>query len=182
VWATLTGRGAVYFDSVTMFVALLLVARWFELRARQKAGDEIEAIARELPPTAERLRGYPATLDAETIAAAKLVAGDVVRIAAAASVPADGDVLEGQSSVEEAMLTGESWPRFKICGDKVLAGSINRESPLIVRVTAAGASTTLAALSRLVDRAASQKPRIGKLADRVAGWFVSALLVVAAGT
>jgi Cu2+-exporting ATPase len=182
VWATLTERGAVYFDSVTMFVALLLVARWFELRARQKAGDEIEAIARELPPTAERLHGYPATTDAETIAAAKLVAGDVVRIAAAASVPADGDVLEGQSSVEEAMLTGESWPRFKIRGDKVLAGSINRESPLIVRVTAAGASTTLAALSRLVDRAASQKPRIGKLADSVAGWFVSALLVVAAGT
>jgi Cu2+-exporting ATPase len=182
VWATVTGRGAVYFDSVTMFVALLLVARWFELRARQKAGAEIEAIARELPQTAERLRGYPATPDVETIAAARLVVGDVVRIAAAASVPADGEVLEGHSSVEEAMLTGESWPRLKARGDKVLAGSINRGSPLIVRVTAAGASTALAALSRLVDRAASQKPRIGKLADSVAGWFVSALLVVAAGT
>jgi P-type Cu2+ transporter len=181
-WATVTGRGAVYFDSVTMFVALLLVARWFELRARQRAGDEIEAVARELPPTAERLRGYPALRDGETVAAAKLVAGDVVRIAAAATIPADGDVLEGRSSVEEALLTGESWPRIKVPGDKVLAGSINRESPLIVCVTAAGGATTLAALSRLVDRAASQKPRIGRLADSVAGWFVSALLVVAAGT
>ncbi len=181
-WATVTGRGTVYFDSVTMFVALLLVARWFELRARQRAGDEIEAIARELPPTADRLRGYPAQRDIETVAAAKLVVGDIVSIAAAAIVPADGDVLEGRSSVEEALLTGESWPRMKVSGDKVLAGSINRESPLVVRVTAAGGSTTLAALSRLVDRAASQKPRIGRLADSVAGWFVGALLVAAAGT
>ncbi len=181
-WATLTAQGAVYFDSVTMFVALLLVARWFELRARQKAGDDIEALARDLPPTGIRLRGYPATLDAETVAAAHLLAGDVIRIATAAVVPADGEVLAGRSSVEEALLTGESWPRVKARGDKVLAGSINRESPLIVRVTAAGGSTALAALSRLVDRAASQKPRIGRLADNVAGWFVGALLAVAAGT
>ncbi len=181
-WATLVGQGAVYFDSVTMFVALLLVARWFELRARQRAGDDIEAVARELPPTAERLRAYPEAAEVETVAAAHLVAGDVVRIATAAVVPADGEVLAGRSSVEEALLTGESWPQAKACGDKVLAGSINRESPLIVRVTAAGAATALAALSRLVDRAASQRPRIGRLADSVAGWFVGVLLVVAVGT
>jgi P-type Cu2+ transporter len=181
-WATVTGRGAVYFDSVTMFVGLLLVARWFELRARQKAADDIEAIARELPQTAERLNGYPRTHDAETVVAAKLLVGDIVRVDAAAPVPADGDVLEGRSSVEEALLTGESWPRARTVGDKVLAGSINRESPLIVRVTAAGGSTTLAALCRLVDRAASQKPRIARIADRVAGWFVGALLLVAGGT
>ena len=83
---------------------------------------------------------------------------------------------------KKRLLTGESWPQAKACGDKVLAGSINRESPLIVRVTAAGASTALAALSRLVDRAASQRPRIGRLADSVAGWFVGVLLVVAVGT
>ena len=181
-WATLVGQGAVYFDSVTMFVALLLVARWFELRARQRAGDDIEAVARELPATAERLRAYPEAAEVETVAAAHLVAGDVVRIATAAVVPADGEVLAGRSSVEEALLTGESWPQAKACGDKVLAGSINRESPLIVRVTAAGAATALAALSRLVDRAASQRPRIGRLADSVAGWFVGVLLVVAVGT
>jgi Cu2+-exporting ATPase len=180
-WATVTRHGDIYFDSVTMFVALLLVARWFELRARQKAGDAIEAMARELPQTAERLPGFPAARNAETIAAAKLVVGDVIRIDTAAPVPADGEILEGRSSVEEALLTGESWPRVKAPGDKVLAGSINRESPLIVRVTAAGGSTALAALSRLVERAASQKPRIGRLADGVAGWFVSALLMVAAG-
>ena len=181
-WSTLTGQGAVYFDSVTMFVALLLVARWFELRARQRAGDDIEAVARELPPTAERLRGYPDAAEVETVAAAHLVPGDVIRVATATVVPADGEVLAGRSSVEEAMLTGESWPQAKACGDKVLAGSINRESPLIVHVTAAGGSTALAALARLVDRAASQRPRIGRLADSVAGWFVGALLAVAAGT
>ncbi len=181
-WATLTGQGAVYFDSVTMFVALLLVARWFELRARQKAGDDIEAIAHDMPSTAERLCRYPASSKSETIAAARLVVGDVIRVAAAAAVPADGIVLAGRSSVEEALLTGESWPQVKTVGDNLLAGSINRESPLLVRVTAAGGSTALAALSRLVDRASSQRPRIGRLADDVAGWFVGALLVIACAT
>ncbi len=121
------------------------------------------------------------TRDAETIAAAQLNVGDVVRVDAAVSIPADGEVLEGQSSVEEALLTGESWPQSKAPGAKVLAGSLNRESPLLVRVTAAGASTTLAALSRLVDRAARQRPRIGRIADSVARWFVTALFLIAAG-
>jgi Cu2+-exporting ATPase len=181
-WATVTDEGAVYFDSVTMFVALLLVARYVEFSARQRAGAAIEAIARERPETAERLRGYPETQDSERVAGAKLSPGDVVRVAAGATVPADGEVVAGCSSVEEAILTGESWPRPKAAGSTVLAGSLNRESPLLVRVTAAGEATTAAAISRLVLRAADQRPRVARIADRVAGWFVAVLLAIAAVT
>ena len=181
-WSTLSGNGAVYYDSVTMFVALLLVARLVELRARQRAGDAIESIARDLPETAERVPGYPASFTAQTVAATALRPGDFIRVGTGASVPADGEVVEGHSSVEEAVLTGESWPRRKAPGDTVFAGSINRESPLLVRVNAAGEATTLAALGRLVARAASERPRVARLADRVASWFVGALLLLALAT
>ena len=181
-WATIRGSGAVYFDSVTMFVALVLVARLVEVRVREKAGDALEAMAREVPLTAERLAGWPQSPATQTVAAASLVPGDFLRIAAGAPVPADGDVVEGHSSVEEALLTGESWPRAKGPGERVLAGSVNRESPLVVRVSAAGEATTLAALSRLVERAASERPRIARLSDRAAAGFVAGLLVVAAAS
>ncbi len=182
VWATVSGSGAVYYDSVTMFVALLLVARLVELRARQRAGNAIESIARDLPDTAERVPGYPASFASETVAAAALCPGDTIRVGTGASIPADGKIIEGRSSVEEAVLTGESWPRSKVPGDTVLAGSINRESPLLVRVSAAGQATTLAALGRLVERAASERPRVARLADRVAASFVAVLLVFALAT
>jgi Cu2+-exporting ATPase len=181
-WVTVSGGGAVYYDSVTMFVALLLVARLVELRARQRAGDVIESIARNLPDTAERVVRYPDSIVAETVAAAALRPGDCIRVATGASIPADGEIVEGHSSVEEAVLTGESRPRRKVPGDTVLAGSLNRESPLLVRVSAAGEATTLAALGRLVERAAGERPRVARLADRVAGWFVAALLLLALAT
>jgi Cu2+-exporting ATPase len=178
-YATIAGAGAVYFDSVTMFVALVLVARLLELRVREKAGDVLESIAREAPQMADRLDCYPGGQVCERVAAADLPAGAFVRVAAGAAVPVDGEIVEGRSSVEEAVLTGESWPRTKAVGDTVLAGSVNRESPLIVRVTSAGAATTLSALSRLVERAANERPRIARLSDRAATLFVLALLAIA---
>lgn len=178
-WSTLGGGGAVYYDSVTMFVALLLIARLLELRARHRAGDAIEAIAHDLPETAERLLDNSDATRTERVAAHRLKAGDRVRVAAGASIPADGTIVEGRSSVEEAMLTGESWPHGKVAGDRVLAGSINRESPLVVRVDAAGDATTLAALVRMIERAANERPRVARLADRVAKGFVAVLLAIA---
>ena len=96
-----------------------------------------------------------------------------------ATVPADGTVAEGHSHVEEAILTGESWPRPKAPGDPVLAGSVNRDGALVVRVTAAGEATRLAAVLRLTEQAASARPRLARIADRVAAWFVAALLLLA---
>jgi Cu2+-exporting ATPase len=182
VWATVSGTGALYYDSLTMFVALLLVARLIELRTRQKAGDAIEAIAHDLPETAEYLPAYPGALDGKTVAATALRPGDYIRVAAGAAIPADGAIVEGRSSIEEALLTGESWPQAKSPGEAVLAGSINRESPLIIRVNAVGEATTLGALGRIVERAANERPRVARLADRVAAWFVAVLLVIAAAT
>jgi P-type Cu2+ transporter len=179
-WATIKGVGAVYFDSITMFVALLLVARYVEHRARRRAADAVESVARGLPDTAERLRRFPESAGAETVAASQLAPGDIVRVDAGAAIPADGTILEGRSNVEEALLTGESRPRARRPGDAVLAGSINRETPLIVRVDAAGEATILSALARLVEQAANARPRMATIADRVAGWFVAALLAIAA--
>jgi Cu2+-exporting ATPase len=178
-WSTFAGGGPVYYDSVTMFVALLLVARYVELVARHRAGEAIEGVARARPALAERLAGYPADAKPESVAAASLVAGEHVLVRPGATVPADGDVVDGHSHVEEAILTGESWPRPKAAGDAVLAGSVNREGALVVRVAAAGEATRLAAVLRLTEQAASARPRLARVADRVAAWFVAALLLLA---
>ena len=181
-WATFTGDGAVYYDSVTMFIALLLVARYVELVARRRAGDAIEAVARARPATAERLPGLPRSRDAETVGAAALAGGDLVLVRAGAPVPCRRRSFDGRAAVEEAILTGESQPRVRGAGERVLAGSIARDGTLVVRVTAAGDATRLAAIERAAERAATGRPRVARLADRVARWFVAGLLVLAAVT
>jgi Cu2+-exporting ATPase len=181
-WSTLVAGGPVYYDSVTMFVALLLVARYVELAARQRAGEAIESVARARPALAERLADFPHDRATSTVSAAKLARGDHVLVRPGAVVPADGDVVEGRSHVEEAVLTGESWPRPKASGDGVLAGAVNRDGALVVRVTAAGEATRLAAVLRLVEHAAAERPRVARIADRVAACFIGALLALAAAT
>lgn len=177
-WSVLAGGGPVYFDSVTMFIALLLVARYLELVARQKAGAAIETIARQRPDTAERLTDA----GTETVAAATLAAGERVLVRPGALVPADGMVVDGRSHVEEAMLTGESVPLLRGVGDALWAGAVNRDNALVLRVTAAGEDTRLSAILRLSERAASTRPAVAKSADRVAAIFVGALLLLAVVT
>ncbi|MDR2174070.1 MAG: heavy metal translocating P-type ATPase [Burkholderiales bacterium] len=179
VWATFRGTGAVYYESVTMFVALLLVARYFESVVRQRSGDAIEAMARQRPVLADRLTEWPRLQTTQPIPATALMAGDHVLVRPGAVVPADGTVIDGVSHVEEAMLTGESWPVRRVSGDPVFAGAVNRENVLIVEVQAVGEGTRLATILRLVDRAASERPRVAQLADRVASYFIAALLVLA---
>ncbi len=178
-WATFSGTGSVYYDSVTMFIALLLVARYLELAARRRSGDAIEAVARARPASAEWLAEWPARNDVETVAATALSAGQFVRVRPGATVPADGIVVEGRAAVEEAVLTGESNPRAKPVGATVLAGSVVRDGTLVVRVEAAGESTRVAAIERLSERALSERPRVARLADRIAAGFVAALLALA---
>ncbi|MDR0770237.1 MAG: heavy metal translocating P-type ATPase [Burkholderiales bacterium] len=179
VWATFLGNGAVYYDSVTMFVALLLVARYFEMMARKRSGEAIEAMARQRPILADRVADWPHGRTSQPVPATTLAAGDHVLVRPGAVIPADGVVVDGVSHVEEAVLTGESWPVRRAPGDAVFAGAVNRESVLIVRVQAVGEGTRLATVLRLVDRAASERPRVARLADRVASWFVAVLLLLA---
>ncbi len=178
VWATLRGSGPVYYDSVTMFVALLLVARYFEAMARQRSGDAIEAMARQRPVLADRLTEWPRLRTVQPVPATTLATGDYVLVRPGAVVPIDGVIIEGVSHVEEAVLTGESWPMQRTPDDLVFTGAVNRENALVVQVQAVGEGTRLATILRLVDRAASERPRVAKLADRVASWFVVALLVL----
>ncbi|NSX13822.1 heavy metal translocating P-type ATPase [Cupriavidus taiwanensis] len=178
--ATVRGVGEVYFDSVTMFVAFLLLARYLELRVRQASRSGAEMLARQLPATCERLSAAGAA--GERIPVARLRAGDLIRVKAGEIVPADGAVTAGASELDESMLTGESRPVRRSAGDTVLAGSFNTASPLELRVTRVGAGTRLAEIVAVLDRALAEKPRLATLADRVAGWFVATLLGLAALT
>lgn len=177
--ATVRGVGEVYFDSVTMFVAFLLLARYLELRVRHASRSGAEMLARQLPATCERLTEGGT---AERVPVARLGAGDRIRVKAGEIVPVDGVVLTGVSELDESMLTGEARPVRRSIGDAVLAGCFNTTSPLEVRVARIGANTRLAEIVAVLDRALAEKPRLAMLADRVAGWFVGALLGMAAVT
>ncbi len=179
VWATLTAAGEVYFDSVTMFVFFLLTGRYLEMMARQKAARGVEALAKALPAFAERLPQWPAQGEGERVAVADLVAGDCVRVRPGEVIPGDGAVVEGESSSDESLLTGESRPVAKQLGDAVTGGSVNVGSPLVVRLARVGEATRLASIRRLMEQAATEKPKLVQLADRIAMRFVWALLVLA---
>lgn len=174
-WATVSGHGDVYFESVTMFVFFLLTSQYLQLGARQRAGQAAEALTRLLPAMATRVTDA----GEETVAIADLAPGDRVRVRPGDIVPADGQVLEGLSSVDESLLTGESLPLPKQHGDTLIAGSVNVESPLLMRVDKTGQDTTLSAIQRLLDRAQTEKPPIAHLAERGTGWFVLTILALA---
>jgi len=181
-WATVVASGPVYFDSITMFVALVLGVRWLQARALRLARGHLDDAQRRSRLTARRLRGFPASLATESIAADQLVVDDHVLVPVGETVPADGLIVQGSSSVSQAWLTGESTPIEKQDGAPVLAGSVNLEQPLVVRVTRAGEATSLAALRRLVDDAGRERPRIVELANRIASVFLWVVLAVTAAT
>jgi P-type Cu2+ transporter len=168
----------VYFDSLTMFVALLLLARWFELGARHRATDALEAVAGSLPMMAERLNDDGSS---ERVPPEVLRVGDRIRVAAGEALAADGCVLAGQGLVNEALLTGESAPVAKALGDAVVAGSINLDSSLVVGVQRVGADTTAQGIVRLMQQAQSQRPFVHGLLDRVAAGFTVVVLLLALG-
>lgn len=176
VWATLIDGPEVYFDSVTMFVFLLLCGRYLEMLARQKAVRGVEELGKILPAFAERI-----DLEGEgaRVPVSQLSVGDRIRVRPGEVIPADGVVLEGVSEVNEALLTGESRPAPKVAGATVTGGCINMASPLVVEVRQVGDSTRLAAIRRLMDRAAIERPGIASHADKVARVFIVALLVLA---
>jgi P-type Cu2+ transporter len=182
VVATMRGAGEVYFDSIAMFAFLLLLTRYLEQQARQKAARGLEYIARALPASARRLRGFPLGDEQEEVAAVSLAAGDVVLVKAGESIPADGTLLRGETETDESLLTGESRPVFRAPGDSVVAGAVNRLSPIIMQVDRAGDQTRASHIARLVERAASQRPRIIQVTDRIAAYFVLAVLLIAAAT
>ncbi|MBV8657334.1 MAG: cadmium-translocating P-type ATPase [Burkholderiales bacterium] len=179
--ATISGQGEVYFDSVSMFVFLLLGGRYLEGMARRRAGEAAESLIKLVPAFAHRLAAWPATREPSEVPVAQLKVDDVVLVLPGERFPSDGTLLEGEGHADEALLTGESHPIPKRSGDDVIGGSINLDSPVVVQVSRIGQETQLAAMVRLLDRALAEKPELARFADAIAAWFVAALLLVAAG-
>jgi len=177
-WATWTRSGAVYYESVAMFVFLLLCARFLEARARHRSIATIEAMSDSLPEVAERLGPNGQW---RLVMAAELVAGDRVRVLPGNAFPADGRVVEGATTANEALLTGESVPVDKSAGAAVLAGSVNIEQPVVVGVRRARRQSMISRIVQLSERAQSYKPALARVADRVAGWFIAGVIVLAVG-
>jgi len=173
--------GEVYYDSITMFVFFLLGGRYLEMRARQKAAASLEYLDRALPLGAHKLSAYPASHDAEDVPAVALCAGDLVLIKPGEVVPADGVLIAGETETDESLLTGESMPVLKHVGAPLVAGAVNRLSPAVMRVERVGEATRASHIRRLTERAAGQRPPLVEITDRIAGWFIACVLLVAAG-
>ena len=176
VWATVQGQGVVYFDTLTMLVFFLLGTRYLERNAREKSIEASENLLRLAPVMATKVDGEAQTL----IPVMELKLGDVILAKPGETIAADGIVVTGESSVDESLLTGESRPLPKSLGAQVFAGSINYESPLTIQVTAIAENTMLAGISRLLDRAQAEKPKLAETAGRVAAYFTTALLATVA--
>ena len=177
--ATVTGRGDVYFDSIAMFIFLLLLARRWELRGKLSASNRLDRLARVTPRTATRL---DAATEAATVAVEDLAAGDLVRVLPGETLPVDGIVLTGTSSLDESLLTGESSPVMCQPGDSVVAGSVNGEQPVTIRVTHTVQQSAVSEIRQLVERGLELRPRYAVLAEKVASGFVAVLLLIATAT
>lgn len=176
VYATLTGAPAVWYDSVVMFVFFLTLGRFLEMRARHRSIDRSVALSNVLPNTVTLLDNE----QQRTVPSSQLTPGDVVLVRPGESIAADGVLVDGETSVDEALLTGEATPKPRTTGDKLVAGSINLDGVIRLRVETTGRDTTLGTISRLSERARYARPAYVQLADRVAGYIVVAILVVAA--
>jgi Cu2+-exporting ATPase len=178
VVALAQGSGAVWFDSITMFIFLLLGSRYLELNARRKAAGALERLQHAAPASALRLASWPISHEGTRVGAGTLQPGDVVLVRPGQAVPADGIIVEGETEVDLALLTGESRTRRMGPGDAIPGGSVNAAQALVMRVTSSAHDSTLALLVRLVERAGQEKPKIALWADRVGAWFVAALLAL----
>jgi Cu2+-exporting ATPase len=168
LFALLVSAGSTFFWELVTLIDIMLLGHWLEMRSVRQASGALNELAKLMPDTAERIREDGET---EQVPADQLRNGDLVLVRPGGSVPADGEVEHGDSDVNEAMITGESKPVSKEPGDQVIAGTLNGDGSLRVRVTATGEETALAGIMRLVEQAQQSKSNTQILADRAAGWL-----------
>ncbi|MDB5965850.1 MAG: heavy metal translocating P-type ATPase [Polaromonas sp.] len=168
----------VYFDSLTMFVFFLLTGRWLEHRLRAQTAGSLDKLMQRLPDSVER---QMADGQFERVPVRRLVMGDTVRVRPGEAFPADGRIVQGNTSADEALLTGESRPVSRPLGAAVLAGSHNLRAAVHVRIDKMGPDTLYAGIVALMERAAVDKPRLALLADRIARPFLGCVLLAALG-
>jgi Cu+-exporting ATPase len=172
------GHGHLYFEASAVVIALVLLGKWLEARAKRQTTEAIRAL-QALRPVSARVRRHG--VEAEVPIAAVRV-GDEVVVLAGERLPTDGTVLEGASHADESLLTGESLPVAKQVGDRVTGGAVNGEGRLVVRTTAVGSETALARIVRLVEDAQAKKAPIQRIVDRVSAVFVPVVTLVALAT
>ncbi|MCF5707797.1 cadmium-translocating P-type ATPase [Pseudomonas syringae] len=177
IWTAISGSGELYFDAVGMFALFLLAGRYLERRARERTASATAQLVNVLPASCLRLTADGQT---ERVLLTELRMDDQVRVPPGAVIAVDGRILDGQSSVDESLLTGEYLPRPRKVGDSVTAGTLNVEGSLTVQVLALGHDTQLSAIVRLLERAQTDKPKLAEMADRAAQVFVLLSLSAAA--
>jgi Cu2+-exporting ATPase len=178
VAATFWIRGDVFYEASAFLAAFVLLGHWFEMRARGGANDAIRALLDLAPPKAIVIRDGR-ELELPT---AEVAVGDLLLIRPGAKVPVDAEVVEGESSLDESMVTGESLPVSKRPGDKLIGATINKQGTVRARATAVGSDTALAQIVKLVQEAQNSKAPAQRLADRAAFWLVLVALVGGLGT
>ncbi|WP_336341172.1 heavy metal translocating P-type ATPase [Pseudomonas atacamensis] len=177
IWTSITGVGELYFDAVGMFALFLLAGRYLERRARERTAAATAQLVNLLPASCLRLDSDG---QSERILLSELRVGERILVQPGSILPADGKIIDGQSSIDESLLTGEYLPQPRTLGDAVTAGTLNVEGALTVQVQALGQDTRLSAIVRLLDRAQAEKPRLAEIADRAAQWFLLLSLIAAA--
>ncbi|WP_109125671.1 heavy metal translocating P-type ATPase [Dyella sp. C11] len=170
------GRVGVYFESAAVIVTLVTLGDFLELRARRRTGAALKALLGLAPKTAHRIDADGSEHD---VPLESVHAGDNLRVRPGEKVPVDGVVLEGSSHVDESMLTGEPLPNRKAKGDHVTGGTVNQDGALLMRAEKVGAQTMLAQIVSLVAQAQRSKAPLQRVADRIAAWFVPAVVAVA---
>ena len=168
VAAQLINLGEGFFWELVTLIDIMLLGHWLEMRSVRQASGALNELAKLMPDTAERIHHGDTT---ETVSVSELKHGDLILVRPGGSVPADGEVTDGHSDVNESMITGESKPVHKMNGMKVIAGTINSNGSLRVKVTATGNETALAGIMRLVEQAQRSKSKTQVLADKAAGWL-----------
>ena len=170
------GTVAVYFEAASVITVLVLLGQVLELRAREHTSGAIRALLNLAPKTARRLN---ADGSEEEVTLDLVVLGDRLRVRPGEKVPVDGVVLEGRSSLDEALVTGESMPVTKSAGDAVIGGTLNQTGALVIRADKVGRDTMLARIVQMVSEAQRSRAPIQRLADRVSGWFVPLVIAFA---
>jgi Cu+-exporting ATPase len=173
------GTVAVYFEAAAVITVLVLLGQVLELRAREQTGGAIRALLKLTPTTAHRITEGGAD---EEIALELVQVGDRLRVRPGDGVPVDGEVLEGKGAVDESMVTGESMPAAKQTGDKLIGGTVNGTGALVMRADKIGADTMLARIVSMVAEAQRSRAPIQRMADKVSGYFVPAVLAAAVVT
>ncbi|WP_462151526.1 heavy metal translocating P-type ATPase [Pseudoalteromonas xiamenensis] len=178
-YATIMHTGEVYFESICMFTFLLLLGKYLEFRARLKASEFTANLHKLLPLTARKLLDSGEEL---IIAAKQLALGDRILVKAGETIPADGLVIEGKTSVDESMMTGEHLPVSKIVGNQVFAGTNNHDGVITIEINQLGQNTLINQIIRLQHSALTKRPKLVEVTDKVAQWFVASLLLFATAT